>query len=286
MSPALDYVLNEEISMKYSVATFVLKPNSEAAGDVLAALLADIGFDSFEPTADGLQAYVQTNLLDAEALAAVVADFPLPGISIDYKLSDAPDENWNAAWEQEHSFEPIALPGGERVTVVPRQAFGSGEHATTRMMIQLLSSIDLSGLTVIDAGCGTGILGFAAMLMGASSLMAYDIDEWSVNNARDNLKLNAIEPSGVEFRLGDSNVLTAADSADILLANINRNILQADLPTFVAHLRPGGKLLLSGFYENDVPLLVDQASALGLSLSTKLSDGEWRALAFDVLKQP
>ncbi|MBQ9285511.1 MAG: 50S ribosomal protein L11 methyltransferase [Bacteroidaceae bacterium] len=272
--------------MKYSVATFVLEPYSEAAGDVLAALLADIGFDSFEPTADGLQAYVQTNLLDAEALAAVVADFPLLGISINYNLSDAPDENWNAAWEQEHSFEPIALPGGEQVTIVPRQAFGSGEHATTRMMIQLLSSIDLSGLTVIDAGCGTGILGFAAMLMGASSLMAYDIDEWSVKNARDNLKLNAIEPSGVEFRLGDSSVLTAADSADILLANINRNILQADLPTFVAHLRRGGKLLLSGFYENDVPLLVDQASALGLSLSTKLSDGEWRALAFDVLKQP
>ena len=265
--------------MKYSVATFVLNPYSEAAGDVLAALLANIGFDTFVPTQEGVMAYVQTSLLDEGTISALVADFPMPDVAINYTIADAPDENWNKTWEQEHTFVPVDLPGGKQVVVVPRQAFGSGEHATTRMMIQLLSSLDLQGTTIIDAGCGTGILGFAAMLLGAKQLVAYDIDEWSVNNARDNLKLNEINPELIELRLGDVNVLTESDEADILLANINRNILLADLPAFVAHTRQGGRILLSGFYETDVPLILDKASDLGLSLTTKLSDGEWRALS-------
>lgn len=265
--------------MKYSVATFVLNPYSEAAGDVLAASLANIGFDTFVPTQEGVVAYVQTSLLDEDAIAVLVNDFPLPDLAITYSLADAPDENWNATWEQEHTFVPVELPGGKQVVVVPRQAFGSGEHATTRMMIQLLSSLDLQGATIIDAGCGTGILGFAAMLLGAKELVAYDIDEWSVSNARDNLCLNEINPDNVDLRLGDVNVLTEADKADVLLANINRNILLADLPSFVAHTRPGGRILLSGFYDADVPLLIEKASEHGLALAAQLSDGEWRALS-------
>ena len=266
--------------MKYCEASFHLSPYSEAAGDVLAALLADIGFDTFLATPDGLKAYVQTELLDETAVASLAENFPVPDTGISYTIAAAPDENWNTAWEQDHRFEPIDLPGGRRLTVVPRQAFGSGEHATTRMMIKLLCSLDLNSATVIDAGCGTGILGFAAMLMGASHLVAYDIDEWSVANARDNLLLNDIASACVEIRLGDSSVLTPADTCDVLVANINRNILLADLPTFVAHVRSGGHVLLSGFYEADIHLLYEKANGQGLVLAGSEADGDWRALLF------
>lgn len=266
--------------MKYTEAKFTITPYNEAAGDVLAASLAYIGFDTFLPDDSGLTAYIQTSALDAEAIAQAVADFPLDGVSISYTLADAPDENWNQTWEQEHTFEPIQLRNGKLLTVVPRQAFGSGEHATTRMMIRLLESADLSGAAVIDAGCGTGVLGFAAMLLGASKLVAYDIDEWSVANARDNLKLNDIDAAQVDFRLGDSSVLAATDTADILLANINRNILLADLPVFAAHLRKGSRLFLSGFLPEDVALLTDAAAALGLTLAGSLEDAGWVALSF------
>ncbi len=266
--------------MKYSEASFLLSPYSEAAGDVLAALLAEIGFDTFVPAADGLKAYVQTSVLDADAVASLAANFPFPDVAVSYSIKAAPDENWNATWEQQHTFEPIDLPGGKRLTVVPRQAFGSGEHATTRMMVKLLCGLDLQGTTVIDAGCGTGILGFAALLLGADHLVAYDIDEWSVANALDNLRLNEIDPACAEIREGDSSVLTAADMADVLLANINRNILLADMPTFAAHTRIGGHVLLSGFYEDDVALLRASAEALGLDFVGSEADGEWRALHF------
>ncbi len=266
--------------MKYSEASFHLSPYSEAAGDVLAALLADVGFDTFVATADGLKAYVQTGVLDEAALALLAENFPIPDTTISYSIVAAPDENWNATWEHDHRFEPIDLPSGKRLTVVPRQAFGSGEHATTRMMIKLLCSLDLTSATIIDAGCGTGILGFAAMLMGASYLVAYDVDQWSVDNARDNLLLNDIVPDRVEIREGDSSVLTATDSADVLLANINRNILLADMTTFADHTRQGGHVLLSGFYEADIPLLCEKAVGLGLVFVGSEADGDWRALHF------
>ena len=266
--------------MKYSEASFLLSPYSEAAGDVLAALLAEIGFDTFVPTADGLKAYVQTSVLDADAVASLAAAFPLPDVAVSYSITAAPDENWNATWEQQHTFEPIDLPGGKRLTVVPRQAFGSGEHATTRMMVKLLCSLDLQGTAVIDAGCGTGILGFAAMLLGADHLLAYDIDEWSVANALDNLRLNDIDSASVEIREGDSTVLSAADEADVLLANINRNILLADLPHFADVLSSSGQLLLSGFYQEDAPLLVAEAERNGLQLLHKAGENGWACLVF------
>ena len=281
--------------MKYSSASFNISPYSEAAGDVLAALLADIGFDTFVPAADGLTAYVQTSLLDEDALSAIVATFPMPDIAISYELAEAPDENWNATWEREHHFEPIHLPTGLSFSIEPRQAFGSGEHATTRMMIGLLSSLDVSGCMVIDAGCGTGVLSLAATFLGARHVLAYDIDEWSVRNALDNYRLNGLTPSPGEFSptseqliaaypvqivQSDASCLAQCPPVDILLANINRNILLADMPAFVRCLKPGGSLLLSGFYETDVPLLTDKALELGLSLVGQKADGEWRALHF------
>ena len=338
--------------MKYLELTFHITPYNEAAADVLAALLAEAGCDTFEPLPTdaqpfsqpaGLRAFIQESAYSEPAIRAAISNtlalFPAPvtvpegspeGLSITFTFSPAPDENWNAAWEAEHHFEPIALPDGQLLHIIPRQAFGSGEHATTRLMLTLLAqlaatpeatyptavpaapasvSAPLAGATVIDAGCGTGILGIAALKLGATRVFAYDIDEWSVSNAQDNFALNGLEatitpaatkdalgtptaaPRGsalgglpAEIALGDARCLADAPQASVLLANINRNILLADLPAFAAHLQPGGHLLLSGFYEADIDALLAAAVHLGLKHIATLADGDWRALHFQIEK--
>lgn len=277
--------------MKYIEVHFELTPYSEAAGDVLAASLADIGFESFVPTDDGLTAYVQQSAYDETALATAVEEVRTTfgwgdeDLCIAYSSREAPDQNWNATWEAEHHFEPIHVDEGVDITIVPRQAFGSGEHSTTRMIVKLLSETDsngqpvlpLAGATVIDAGCGTGVLGIAALKLGAAQVFAYDIDEWSVRNTLDNLVLNGVEATVVE---GDASVLSKAPEADIVLANINRNILLADMPAFVNRMQANGHLVLSGFLEADVEPLVEAATKLGLELRHQRSDEEWQALHF------
>lgn len=277
--------------MKYLELTFHITPYNEAAADVLAALLADAGCDTFEPSDSSLTAYILQDTYSEPAIRAAISNtlalFPVTvpegspeGLSITFTSSPAPDENWNAAWEAEHHFEPIALPDGQLLHIIPRQAFGSGEHATTRLMITLLAQLaPLAGATVIDAGCGTGILGIAALKLGAARVFAYDIDEWSVRNAQDNFALNG--QTG-EITLGDARCLADAPQASVLLANINRNILLGDLPAFAAHLQPGGHLLLSGFYEADIDALLAAAVPLGLRHLATLADGDWRALHFQI----
>lgn len=283
--------------MKYFELSFDLTPNNEAAADVLAALLADVGCDTFVPTYSGITAYILQDLYDEAAIRSIIDTFPLPDASISFTCTEAPDENWNAIWESEHVLEPITLPNGRSFRIVPRQAFGSGEHATTRMMISLLSSLNVNRCLVIDAGCGTGVLSLAAIELGAAHVYAYDIDEWSVRNTEDNFRLNGYGPSPyqgfspestyvtdtypVEVVQGDVSCINACPAVDIVMANINRNILLADMPAFAAKLKPGAHLLLSGFYESDIPLLTKQAASLGLHLITTLADNEWRALLFD-----
>lgn len=271
--------------MKYFELAFEITPNNEAAADVLAALLADAGCDTFLPSDTGLTAYIlQDSYSEAairQAIDATLATFE--GLSITFTCAPAPDENWNATWEAEHHFEPIALPDGQQLQIIPRQAFGSGEHATTRMILSLLGSEQLapvlSGATVIDAGCGTGILGIAALKLGAAHVFAYDIDEWSVRNAEENYALNEVlSPAAAKIVLGDASALSQAPQADILMANINRNILLNDMPAFVAAMKPTATLLLSGLYDADIESLVDRAESLGLTLRATRSDGDWRAL--------
>ena len=267
--------------MKYFELQFKIEPNDEAAGDVLAALLAEAGCETFVPTDEGLNAYIQQTCYNEAAIrnAADTLTTLLPHCAATFTCTEAPDENWNATWEAEHHFEPITLPDGQQIRILPRQAFGSGEHATTQMILKLLAEVPLAHATVIDAGCGTGILGIAALKMGAAHVFAYDIDEWSTRNAEENYSLNGVlDAEAAEIVLGDASVLDQAPKADVVMANINRNILLADMPAFVKAMKNAAQLVLSGFYEADIAPLTQRAEALGLKLTATYADGDWRAL--------
>lgn len=276
--------------MKYFEAQFTVSPMSDTATDILAALLGDAGFETFETTDCGLKGYVQQNLWDASAVDDVLACFPMPDVSVEYTLQEAPDEDWNSAWEE--TFAPIRIddvvcvhdmryPADDSVQydirITPRLAFGTGSHQTTRMLLRALAEMPMQGWCVVDAGTGTGILAIMTLLRGASDVFAYDIDEWSVRNAQENAALNDVQMTVVE---GDASVLADVRGRDLVIANINRNILLADMPAFAAALRPGGALLLSGFYTDDIPYLTEKAATLGMTLNQQWSDEGWAALWF------
>lgn len=276
--------------MKYYEVTFHIAPMSETAGDILSALLGEVGFETFTPTDEGVVAYVQQSLWEEDAVNHVVKDFPLPNISITYKVEEAPDEDWNQAWEE--TFQLITLdnlvcihdrrfPADADVRydicINPRLAFGTGSHQTTRMLLRALTEMPLEGKRIVDAGTGTGILAILCAMRGAKDVFAYDIDEWSVNNAQENAALNDCA-STIRVAEGDASVLEDVKDCDLLIANINRNILLADLPRFVKALKKGGELLFSGFYIADAAALVTAANALGFDLKEQWSDEDWCAL--------
>ena len=204
------------------------------------------------------------------------------------------DQDWNAVWE-EQGFEPIDIDhrvvvydakgevpqhdaGAVMIGIDARQAFGTGTHETTQMIIASLLDMQLEGKSVLDCGCGTGILSIAAAKCGATHCMGYDIDEWSVDNSRHNAQLNGVD---MRVLLGDASVTaTLNEKFDVVLANINRNILLADMPAFVGVMKEGGALILSGFYPSDAAMLCDKAASLGLTLTAQKSNGDWACLMF------
>lgn len=287
--------------MRYFEVTCEIRPFSQEAADVLSANLAEIGFESFSETEDGLTAYIQQSVWDENLMREAIENFFLPGVEIRYTKTEAPDEDWNQVWEEE-GFQPVVIPypnGRDGALVVvhdvkhtdvplaqydilitPRLAFGTGSHETTRLILRTLAQLDLEGKHVIDAGTGTGILSIMAVKRGAASVFAYDIDEWSVENTKDNLLLNHIY-NNVVVRVGDSSVLEGQAKADLLIANINRNILLQDLPRFAASLKPKGQMILSGFYQADIPALKEAAEQQGFSLQKEASEGDWAMLLFE-----
>ena len=293
--------------MKYFEAIFTVSPYSSDACDVLAAMAGEAGFETFEETENGLKGYVQQSLFDEETLRATIADFPFEGVSITYDIHEAEDRDWNEQWEQE-GFEPIVISGekpevsGERyptivihdgrhlpesmpddaiaIEIDAKLAFGTGTHETTRMICGTLLSI-LSPLRVLDCGTGTGILSITALKLGAAQAVGYDIDEWSVDNARHNAVINFVDDR-FESLLGDATILNKVEGTfDLVLANINRNILLADMPMFREKMASGAKLILSGFYTEDAPMLVDKAKTLGLTLQQQKEDQNWCCLVFN-----
>ena len=282
--------------MKYTEVTFVLTPYSETAADILAAMTGEIGFDSFVPAPDGVVGYIQTVLYDEPALAATVADFPMPGVTVTFASAPLEDKDWNEEWEK-NFFSPIVV--GDRcvvhstfhkdyaqaaydIVINPQMAFGTGHHQTTRLMMGFLLDAELEGLNVLDMGCGTGILAILARMRGCAHADAVDIDEWCADNTKDNLALNAM--SAIDVFCGDASILAGMGPYDVVIANINRNILLNDMPCYVERMRAGGRIFFSGFYESDLPLIRAKAETLGLQYVTHRTDGEvpnvWTAAEF------
>ena len=273
------------------------------ARDVLAAMAGEAGFETFEETETGLKGYVQQALFDEEALKTALDDFPFEGITVTYDIHEAEDRDWNEQWENE-GFEPIVIPpsiiihdGRHLPTEVSsnlldieidaKLAFGTGTHETTRMVCSTLLSYlspltsHLSPLRVLDCGTGTGILSICALKLGAASAIGYDIDEWSVDNARHNAVINQVDDRFTAL-LGDASILynKVEGLFDLVLANINRNILLNDMPLFRQKMAPDARLILSGFYTDDIPLLEERAATLGLTLESQKQDNSWACLTF------
>jgi ribosomal protein L11 methyltransferase len=294
----LQYYLR--LIMKYIVAVFNIScPPAllQVARDLVADASAEAGFESFEDTPKGLKGYVQQELLNKDLLNANLADIPLENTLISYTFEDVEDKDWNEQWE-EAGFEPINIH--DKVIIIDarhpqepteksaipvyinaRQAFGTGGHQTTKMMISTLLDTRPKGKRVLDCGCGTGILGIVASKLGAKEVVAYDIDEWSVDNTRHNAEQNNV--NNLTVLHGNASVLSHVSGLfDTVLANINRNILLQDMAAFKDVMAPDATLILSGFYENDVPMLLETADKLHLHEHLRHTTDNWCCLVLKV----
>ena len=276
----------------YTKIEFKVTPNEEVATDVLAALLAEVGFESFVPNENGMEAYVPHNLYDDSAIAMIVESFPFEGYEITYSSEFIEGEDWNAEWEKNY-FQPIVL--GEDcvihstfhtdvpkarydILIDPKMAFGTGYHQTTCHMLRAILASDMNGKSVLDMGCGTALLAILARKHGATDVVAIDIDEFAYENAKENVILN--DTPDIEVRLGGAEAIKEDDSFDFVIANINRNILLADIKNYVRCMHPGSQIFISGFYTEDMDVLKEEAARNGLRYIDYAEDSRWAMMRF------
>ncbi len=274
----------------YREVRFDMTPCSEDATDLLAAFLADVGYESFVPDQDGLTAYVPASAWSKDAVDNVILNFPMDtNIRVKEELVEGRD--WNAEWEKNY-FQPIVV-GDECVihstfhhdipkvkydiVIDPKMAFGTGHHATTAQVIESILAIDMRGRTLIDMGTGTAILSILAAMRGATSVTAIEIDDFAYANAIENVNINGVSDV-VKLVNGDAAALSGVEPADIFLANINRNVILGDIEAYASHLRNSGIMILSGFYEDDVPMIEAAARPLGLVIEAIRSRNKWTVL--------
>ena len=260
--------------------------------DMLVDTLGNEGpYESFVETRDGLKAYVPASEYDPKYLAATAQAFPLP---LKYEAREMEDRDWNAEWEKGHEavlvkadngasiwvrapFHPHRTDVDYELLIEPKMSFGTAHHPTTYMMLSYVAELDLVGRRVLDMGCGTAVLAILAKMRGAAYVEGVDVDEWAYRNALENAAANGVE---VSLRLGDASTLKG--EFDVVIANINRNILLADMERYAAVMVPGATLLLSGFYEADEGVLIAKANSLGLTFKDKKSRDGWSALQLRV----
>lgn len=278
--------------MKYKQLSLRISPYSEESAEILTAFLAEAGCDSFSQEGETLHAFIPSSQYDPGRIRQSIGSFPEALAKIEYHVSDAEDKDWNREWEQ-HYFQPIVIgnrccvhstfhrdipPGEYDIVINPQMAFGTGHHATTSLILEELLETDLRGKALLDMGCGTSILAILATLRGATPVTAIDIDDWCINNSLENIALNGLEGK-ITVLHGDASLLSGLPEQDVILANINRNILLQDMPAYAHALSPrGGEIWMSGFYTQDIPVLMERAKQLGFSyLSDKEKDG-WSCL--------
>ena len=261
----------------------------EDATDLLAGMLGDAGYESFVPDERGLTAYIAENAFDSDAVAAAVDEFPYDcRLTVTHRKVEGRD--WNEEWEKNY-FKPIIVadrcvvhssfhtdvPKAQYDIVIdPKMAFGTGHHATTSQILTALLDMDLEGKAVIDMGTGTAILALLAAMRGASPVTGIEIDEFAYVNARENVALNG-HPE-ISLILGDASALAGVPECNVFIANINRNVITADIAAYAARLRSGGTMLLSGFYTDDIPVVAEAAAAAGLKVESWTELDRWTCL--------
>ena len=272
----------------YIEYNFTFSPK-EPISEILIAELGNVGFESFVETENGVTAYIQKTDWNAEILADVFV-LNSDEFSIEYNLNEVPQTNWNAEWEK--NFEPIQVddlvsiraPFHKNpnlkydIVIEPKMSFGTGHHETTHMMVQHLLQLDLENKKVLDMGCGTGILAIFAEMKGAKPLDAIDIDNWCYENSVENVTRNNCE--NISVYEGDATLLVDK-KYDVIIANINRNILLMDMKVYINCLQKGGILLLSGFYEQDIPVIDAEVIKYGLKLEKFIQRNNWVALKYN-----
>ena len=267
---------------------------TEEQGDIIAAYLSEFPFDSFDYQEGLLGAYIPTNELDS-CRVEVERILEEEGF-VDYFFENIEAQNWNATWESD--FEEVEVRGkvlirapfhkerlnykGLEIIIQPKMSFGTGHHCTTQLMIEALLDGNIEGKRVLDMGSGTGVLAIVAAKLGAANVLAVEIDDMAEESVRENIALNGVEEK-VESVCGDAKAIESREF-DIVLANINRNILLADMEAYDKTLSANGSLVMSGFLAEDVDILTKKAESLGYKLSKLRTNDVWQALEFTKTK--
>jgi ribosomal protein L11 methyltransferase len=269
--------------MQYTKVTF--PEITQDLSDILIAMLAEAGFEGFEEGEGSLIAFVPTPLLDVTELERLAKQF-----GVDYETMQIPAQNWNALWES--NFQPVMVDDfctvrahfhdldvttTYDIVVTPKMSFGTGHHATTQLMILGMKHLPLDGAKVLDFGTGTGVLAILAEMLGAASVLAIDNDEWSVENALENVERNGC--SRISVKKGSLDEV-GEGMEDVILANINRHILLQYMPMLYARLAKGGSILMSGLLTEDLEIITAAAKAAGFAYVSNEERSNWIAILF------
>lgn len=273
--------------MSYLAYHFTVEP-PQPGSEILTALIADLGFDTFDTTDTGFVAYIKEDAAgDVNFDDLVFDDF-----SYSFAIEKFEQTNWNAEWEK--NFEPVFVdnlleiraPFHEKndsvqheIVIMPKMSFGTGHHQTTRLMCRQMFDTDLANRRVLDMGCGTGILAILARMLKANDVLGIDIDEWSVENSIENCAVNGYPD--IIIKKGDVDLLADEKPFDVILANINKNILKAHIFHYSQKLNAGGKLFLSGFFTTDVEELKEVAAKNDLGFVSSFNENEWAMMILE-----
>jgi ribosomal protein L11 methyltransferase len=285
------YTFASELSnMDYNKVTIKITPFQEWLGDVLNSQLADVGFDSFVEIENGIEAFIPANLFEEERVNEILSNFE-NDFQFETESEFIKDQNWNTEWEK-HYFKPLII-GNEllirapfhteypnakyEIVIEPNMAFGTGNHETTATIIESILKNNLTGKTILDMGCGTGILSILASMKGAEQITAIDIDKWSYEGTLENAQLNNIK--NIDIYLGDASLL-GENSFDLIFANIHKNVLLNDMQAYFNVLNPGSTLIMSGFYTEDIPDIKEKAERLGMKDAGFVDKNNWVAHSF------
>lgn len=256
--------------------------------EILMAEIAEAGFDTFMETETGFEAYAEGDAFDKQLLNEIKEKYAHVS-PLTFQFDELEKQNWNEEWEKNvepiivddkclvrAAFHKIEKTYPYEIIITPKMSFGTGHHQTTHLMLSAQMKMDHRAKRVMDAGCGTAILSVMASKLGATEIEAFDIDEWSVENGNENAANNNC--NNIHIQLGKINEVTLTGTFDIILANINKNILLAEIQQYASYLKPAGQLLLSGFYVKDIPDLKVEAAKYGLTEVLNQERETWACL--------